>query len=195
MKILIIAHHRSGSTVLMRSLFHGIKNSIEICEPFKNKNPNTISNHIAFLNNSTNNVIEKHLITQPTKNYNDNILFFKEYMLNFNKVIILLRNNQIETAKSQYYLVKHMAEGVSVHSPYTIKENLDLSQDLTSVKNYHKSLYNLSSITKIPITFYEDLYSGNKEYINYFLKTQDIQINNFNLFCEYLNPKNRYRQN
>tara|TARA_R110000822_G_scaffold70814_3_gene171083 strand:- start:6 stop:593 length:588 start_codon:yes stop_codon:yes gene_type:complete len=195
MKILIIAHHRSGSTTLMYGLSQCIKNSISIFEPFTNNKILFLKDHLSNLNNSKTTIIEKHLIRSPYEDLKRNVEFFKEYMLNFDKVIILARKDQIETSKSHNYLVKQQSKGLSVHLSYVLEENLDINKDLIIIKNYQKNLYKFASITKLPIIYYEDLYSGNKNYIEDFLKFYGIHVDNFNLFCEYLNPKNRYRQN
>ena len=52
----------------------------------------------------------------------------------------------------------------------------------------------LASYFNTPITYYEDLYSNNTQYINSFLDNFDIKVTNLIQFYHKLNTQNRLKQ-
>jgi hypothetical protein len=220
MKILIISSGRSGSTALYNALVNNLDNSLGIFEPFNPVSNNFIKN-INKLNvyfklvdkGNIKNLIEKHLIFDVIDGYysrlvydktgllnpfefNYNIInkFYIKYMKNFDKVIILKRNNIEELAHSWYYARKNNV----FFEPYQsedIKDKDFLKTQYFLSEKYNSTLINLSISTKLPVISYEDLFSGDKDYIKYFLKIYNIKINDFENFYSHLNPSNRYKQN
>ena len=217
MKILILGLGRSGTTSLMRGLNEGISNSLCLFEIF---NPNSNDylqhnyvNYTNFLNNNTQPLIEKNLLSDiiyhiynidifKSLNFNQlvqlqpNIFsfiinFYINHSKYFDKIILMSRKNLKESAQSwvnsEYYQ--------DFHNPYKYNPNLDIKDKLYQLEFYQKVLESISLKLDIPITYYEDIYTGDKQDAYIFIKNNQIQINNFKNFYFYLNPKNRYRQN
>ena len=212
MKTLIISPPRSGSTSLFLGLHKSIKGCKGFCEPF-----NPINEPFGDLKSEYsldyNNLLVKLLpwdllYSHPlplrfidlvfTKNFvSFDILLpyilegLVKYSSNFDKVILLRRKNEIESAKSTTH-----ASSNGYHIPYSYDSTkYDYSKDLNFVVNNNNIIKNLSSILNIPITYYEDLFIGNKNNIKNFIDINQLPISNFENFYSYLDPKNRYRQN
>jgi hypothetical protein len=219
MKILIISSGRSGSTTLYNALVDNLNNSIGVFEPLNptsrdyTKNINKLKAYPKLVDkNNFENLIEKHLIfdivnghysrliynkvqfLDPLEfNYNIVNKFYIKYIKNYDKVILLKRNNIDELAHSWYYARKNDV----YFQPYQFKNIEDkdfLKTQYFLSKQYNSTLTNLNILTKLPIILYEDLFSGDKNYIKYFLKIYNIKVNNFESFCNYFNPKYRYKQ-
>jgi len=202
MKILILSSGRAGST----SLYKGLKNSINASkgyfEVFAPSYPTyipdsgSLKKHIKKLNKTHSNrvVIEKNLVFQPTPLFPDNsIKFYCEYLNNFNKVILLVREDVNEIGKSFAYA--RLNE--TWHKKYTLNNKLPLdlvNDQINLAKQYNNIIFQIAEQTKIPITYYKNLFSGNQNYINDFLKVYDIKVDNIDILYKALNPSNRYRQ-
>ena len=219
MKILIISSGRAGSSTLQNALANHLDDSISVFEPTNPIAKNYVKD-IKDLHKYTElvdgkkikNLVEKHLVGGIVNgyyslliynkighidhckfNFNTSNKFYLNYIKYFDKVILLKRNNIDELAHSWYHSLKTN----KFHESYTLKEINDkkfLEKQYTLVKKYNDALTNLSNLTKLPIILYEDLFSGDENYIKSFLKIYDIKVNNFKNFCECLNPKHRYRQ-
>lgn len=202
MKILILSSGRAGSTSLYQGLVKGINNSLGCWEVFVNHPPyyindkNSLRLHINNINNQSKHkvIIEKNLIFQPYTLYPSyTVNFYKNYIKNFDQVILLIRNNVQDLAESLAYS-RHNDKW---HFPYT--NNFNFSKDFLEKQcnfalHYNYLLKNLAYLTNLPLIKYENLFSGNKEYIKNFLKNYNIKMDNINDLYEALNPKNRYRQ-
>ena len=220
MKILIISSGRTGSTSLIHGLHASKKDAIKKFEPF-NKDlyfenfdfPNHL-NYISNINQDTL-YLEKNQIQDPVKykhiwisalqqtyffpcEKNEiwvspkiGVEVFINYSQNFDKVILLGRQNLKESAISLAHVEKHLIEP---YNKYTFDKKIDYKNELKLIKQRHKQLLKLSKLLNISITWYEDLFSGSKHYLNYFLEKNNIQVDNLELFYSYFNPKNRYRQ-
>jgi len=206
MKILIISQGRSGSTNLLNYLSNSIPNHLSYNEPF-NVDPIKVKNTIP-LDLKAPNLIVKTLVSYvPSNCYTffdteQTIQKIINYYLNslipnFNKIVLLTRMNEIENVKSYY----NSLETNKWHSPYHMPSSFSFSKDqrinsiLSNIRNNNSILYRLSEIIKVPITYYEDIFTGDKNKIQNFLKQSQIEISNFEKFYSYLDPKNRYRQN
>ena len=221
MKILILSSGRSGSTALYNALSKNLNKSLSIFEPFNPDSKDYITNiknankYCKLLDKKVNfnNLIEKHLVfdifsgyysyliyNKPDSlntsevNLNLAIKFYTKHIKNFDKVIILIRNNIQEMAESWY----QAGQTNKFFSKYNF--NSEVNQDL--LNQYiqqsilqNQSLLNLSNILKIPFISYENLFSGNPDYIKFFLNLYQIPISNFDNFYSYFDPKNRLRQN
>ena len=213
MKILIISTPRSGSTALFNGIFKSLNNYKGFCEP-SNLQSESLGNPIKDYSLNYPNLIVKILTwdvfySRPLPLNTIDLLFANNfvsldnvmpsiledlvnYSSDFNKVILLRRKNEIESAKSS----RHASLESKYHNPYFYNNTkYDYSENLNFIVNHNKIIHNLSNILKIPITYYEDLFQGSKSNINNFLTQNNIQLDNINTFYEYLNPKNRYRQN
>lgn len=184
MKILIVALPRTGSSNLLKGIAEGnyLNKSEVYYEPFhlSKKNQNLVY---------TENILVKTLIEQTT---NELLLQYKE---KFDKVILLSRRDLFKASESLAYSF----QSKDFHKPYSFSfKDID-KKWIKYSKNYIKKAYiqmlKFSSLTKIPITYYEDLYSGNKDFLKNFLKIYNIQIQDFNTMYKCLDPKNKYRKN
>ena len=75
---------------------------------------------------------------------------------------------------------------------YYLEENHNLEIDLTPIDYYCNKLEELSEKLQIPITWYEDLYSGDLNLIQKSIDKWDLNITAEQLF-QYVDPKLRYR--
>lgn len=203
MKLLILSSGRAGSTSLQKGLHQNIKNSVICFEPFNLERSNLINtdslfkDHIININKISKNklYIEKNLIHQPNSFYsNRTIDFYLKYISYFDKIILLVRKNVDEVADSYSNANINNNWHCSYKPIKAIPPDIKQRYWYDSI-NFNNLLYTFSDVTKIPIVYYEDLFSGNKNYIKNFLKIFDIKVNNFNQFYKYLSPKNRYKQN
>lgn len=198
MKILILGHHRSGSTSLYNAFHQSINNCEGVFEPFRGNNKRGyIKFHNKKIKNNSSNLVVKSLITDPFLNEYENITFYKKYIKSFNKVIILLRKDTKSTAESLNHIFPFLQNQNydQIHKPYKYNPLQSIESEYFAVTLDHRILNTISKITKLPILYYEDIFSGNLSYLENMLKVYDIKVNNFKLFCEILNPENRYRQN
>jgi hypothetical protein len=219
MKIIIIGLGRSGTTSFQKGLKASINNSSSLFEVFNNQSPHyigtqSLKNHIkklySFPHEKT--LIEKNLIQDPlaiignTPSFADFTIeefnkyvdishiilnFYLEYSLNFDKIILMSRKNLKEATESWV----NSAATSNFFQPYKPLPQLDTSKFSPLIDIYSSILETLSFKLNIPITYYEDLYTGNKKDIQVLLNKNDLQIDNFELLYEYLHPKNRLRQN
>ena len=195
MKILIISSGRAGSNSLSRGLQSSLNNHKLVIEPFNNyyfKNninpskydlsePNLIVKTLSF-HGPTNlfHYIDINLIQKQT------IDFLLEYSSNFSKIILLGRKNKIQTAKSWQKLFTSQFYNKSPLS------SLPYSDFLSHVSYSELILEIISNIKNIPITYYEDIFNGNKNNINTFLNSYKLILDNNNLH-NFLNPKGKYK--
>ena len=184
-RTVIVAMHRTGSTSLLKG-FRGIFKMRYLGEPwnlrvhdeYKYKDPKTVIGHDLL----------KTLIMQLPPGETDIIKFYSDFVKHYDKVIILSRKNRKAIAESWGLAEKTNNWNFS----YYLEENHNLNIDLTPVDYYCDKLEELSQKLKIPITWYEDLYSGDLKLIQKSIDKWDLKITAEQLF-EYVNPKLRYR--
>lgn len=192
-RILIIGTHRSGTTNLSKSLklslgvnklgepwnqdFNRYKLG-EGVEPFPY--PDGIKPY------SLVKTLIQHLPNDWTKGH---VEFYKDIAKHFDKVIILTRRNLLDMAIS-FEKAKEIGHW---HTEYTIDDpnKYDLSL------GYHQWCQELTlkvakSLDK-PVTWYEELYSGDVNLFNKEVDKWDIKLDR-DLFYTYFNPKNRLRK-
>ena len=185
LKILIIATPRSGSTAFCHALAKVLKFKV-IPEPF---NPFTIKyfgngKPLIDLNKELqDNIVVKSII-------NDKL---KDYVSRFDKTILLSRKNRILAEESWDYQKRHRGDGFFWHSTY-IHDGKPVSKDTIKTFDYlYNEMAEVSKNLNLPIFWYEDIFSDNKDKINSFIKELDLKIN-FHTFYRYINTKNRYRK-
>jgi hypothetical protein len=213
MKILILATPRSGSTTLFNALYKTLNNYKGFCEPFNNESKSLGDPNNEYSLNHNNllvkilfwdimhiiplsNILLLSIISQGFLSFNKLFPYIVNnlisYSSNFDKIILLKRENEIESAKSMAYATSQR----SFHSPYTYNNNkFNYSKWLNFIVNSNNIMQHLSQNLKIPLTYYEDLFQNDTLKIQSFLNQNQIEINDFQLFCNMLNSKNRYRQN
>lgn len=192
-RILIIGTHRSGTTNLSRSLkltlginklgepwnqdFNRYKLG-ENVEPFPY--PDGIKPY------SIVKTLIQHLPNDWTKGH---VEFYKDIAKYFDKIIILTRRNLLDMAIS-FEKAKEIGHW---HTEYTIDDpnKYDLSLD------YHQWCQELTlKVAKSldnPVTWYEELYSGDANLFNKEVDKWDIKLDRDLLFT-YFNPENRLRK-
>jgi hypothetical protein len=217
MKILILGLGRSGTTSLMKGLNSSINNSTCLFEIFNKNSPDYIHqnyiNHLNFLNTDIlkfkkEPLIEKNLIgdihgyIENKTNYQllykstDSLFYFTtifyiNYLKSFNKTILISRRNLKESSLSWANCLYYS----NFFQPYKFNPDLDIEDILYRFEFEQKIIEEISNQTNIPITYYEDIYTGNKQDVQNFLKQNNIQVDNFEILFEHLHPKNRLRQN
>lgn len=146
MKILIIALPRTGSTSLMHRLANE-KHLKPFFEPFDGTN--------RVIYNNQNNSVVKTIICHHKNNL--------ELINKFDEVILLNRKNLKELIESHSYQTYFSKRGYDSNSHYVYKTPpQDVINLCTSdILNWNEEINYLSDITKIPITYYEDIYNPN----------------------------------
>ena len=193
MKILIISPPRCGSTSLIKSIrdisgYHMINEPYYI-EPVKQKYP------LILKDNSVVKMISK----QVPHKYGTSADFIK-YIVSikndYDKIILLNRRNKTNHLESWANLMIKQKQNNDTHmiwySDDIEKELNHVSYDI-DLKHHVDSIYDISDILSIPITFYEDLYGDDRELSLNIIKQWDLDIDELQL-NELLNPRNRYRQ-
>lgn len=216
MKILILGLGRSGTTSLLNGLNASINNSLRLFEVFNPFSPDYADqnyiNHKNFLKNQTTPLIEKNLISDLTKHISHTEVFaslsfyqlihsmplfqfitnfYIKYFKSFDKIILMSRRNLKESTISWV----NCSHYKNFFEPYKPNPSLDIKDKLLEFEFYQKVLEDISLKLNIPITYYEDIYTGNKQDLQTFLKKTNIQVDNFEILFEHLHPKNRLRQN
>lgn len=203
MKIQILGNPRTGTTTLYYALLNTINHSAGIYEPlnphtnYKIINDKKLQEHLSIINNCNMNVIEKNTIVNEPKNCTTEhkrvqeverqFNFYKSYLQNFDKVILLYRKNIISTCRS---LANAQVYG-TWHTSYTSDPTLNFEKHIPVIELNNKVLLKLSKHLNIPLTYYEDLYSGDLDYLNNFLTYYDIKVNNLKEFYSVMDPQHK----
>lgn len=191
MKIQIIGPPRSGTTCLYFSLLGSIKYTMGIFEPL---NPgwnydltsfSKLEHHVKVINNHQTVLIEKNIVGAN----NFGLDFYKTYLKNFDRIILLGRKDIEDQAKSY----KYSSTTDNWHLPYSLPK--DNYKDMIPIlQSQNKLISQLSNYLEVPIVYYEDLYSNNKTYLNNFLKYYKINLDSPQNFYNKMNNKYRLRQ-
>jgi len=188
MKILILASARSGSTILIRALSK-ILRLYPYGEPFNYGLPNRPDTYPFPLQSRS---IVKTLVHQRPQKYDGKEDFYQVYKREFDKVILLTRKDLQQTYESLSYNVHNHPNG-DWPFRYWYKK-VPFKQELyDSVGLQYKQILQYSKKWDIPVTYYENLYSGNKEIIYECIKTWNLKIDYDRLY-HFIDPKNRYRK-
>jgi hypothetical protein len=171
MRILILGQPRSGTTTLVNALGKALKYK-SIHEPYK-QGYYKISNDFCII---------KTLINQPTPNVRD-----------FDNIILLARKDDKLAGESMQY-----AEATGIfNDTYSLPKNIDYRNKQRRAWELRQRIELVSNIINIPVTWYEDLYSGDTEIIYklvsdiWGLKLLDID---YPLLYKELNPTNKFRK-
>lgn len=197
MKILIIGTPRSGTTIFFRSLYQTF-NLTFFGEPWNTGIHEKIYDY-PLTNKS--HYITKCLADQVPEGYYDPVKFYSEYVKEFDNVFLLKRTNKDEVIESYTYNAVNRPEG-NWHEGYyladfTEQERIDLKNkfaaEISNIENIYSYIDKISQVTNIPITLYEDLYSGDPDTVNSILKRGNLTLTYKDLES-YLNPIHRYRR-
>jgi len=190
LKILIVASSRSGSTTLTR-MIGNILNYVQYHEPFNYGHPSYASK--IFPKILSNNCVVKSIIDQKPIGGGDILEFYKKYVNKFDKVILLSRKNKQEVYESMLHRVTYFWNG-DWHTPYIYEELPENDRVRKWVQHQSNLLESLSEISNIPITWYEDIYSGNKALVELKIKEWKIDSVTYENSKKYLNTENKYRK-
>jgi hypothetical protein len=146
MKILIIALPRTGSTSLLKKISKD-RNLKPFFEPFDGTG--------RVIYNNENNSVVKTIIPHHPNNL--------ELISNFDEIILLNRRNLNELIESHSYQTYFLKTGYNSNNPYVYKtppqEIINLCT--ADILNWNEEINRLSEISKIPITYYEDIFDSN----------------------------------
>jgi len=200
LKILIIATQRSGGTALTNGI--GLENYYRIHEPFVmvSDSDKLIEYPIKELE-KYNNTVVRTLSQQKPPSIKYNITNFHQILAkDFDKVICLDRLNTKEHEKSHINLLWKMQNKQLVTNTWQIDEIPQQFIDEYYRDNQHhilreqKEQLKLSSdVLKVPITWYEDLYSDNRTLSFATISKLGLDLDSFSL-NETLHPAKKYRQ-
>jgi len=117
------------------------------------------------------------------------IPFYNELIPKFDLIILLSRKNKQEVYESFQHFVNTKENW---HTEWNKEDDLEISEGVKNVVDgqYH-NINLIRDQHNIPITWYEDLYSGNYEVFKETTKDWGVDTEEF---FTYFNPKNRLRQ-
>lgn len=137
--------------------------------------------------------VVKSIIDQIPRGNTDVLDFYTNFVNEFDKVILLSRKNKQQVYESILHRVTYFANK-NWHTPYVYEELPENSIVREWVERQSNLLESLSKILNIPINWYENIYSGNKELVELEIKEWKIDSINYENSKEYLNPKNKHRR-
>jgi hypothetical protein len=203
-KIQILGPPRTGTTCLYDALRETTNYSTGIFEPinpfcnykipFLNFQEPLVQTHLNIIKNHPTTIIEKNVIiinNQLEINFqiSSYLKFYKEYLKNFDKIIFLYRSNLEEQAIS----FKTAKLTNNWHTPYKASK-IDYKDVLSYLQVQNYIVKTLSNFFNIPLTYYEDLYSNNLDFIYAFLDYYKIKVDNMYYFFNIMDNKNRLKQ-
>lgn len=184
-RVIIVAMYRTGSTALVKGLNNVFKIR-HLPEPWNyNLHPES---KFADAKNVIGHGLVKTLIWQLPPGESDMIRFYSDFVKHYDNVIILGRKNRKELAESWH----RAALTGNWYWSYYLEENHSLEIDLPKHNYCCDKLEELSEKLQIPITWYEDLYSGNLDLIQKCIDQWGLNITAEQLF-KYVDPKLKYR--
>lgn len=196
MKILIVGTSRSGTTSLLSGICK--QGYLKISEPYNSKRedrypypPNFLSEHRSMC--------VKSLVGHICKDFDNPIDFHVELSKHFDKVILTDRREYHNHWLSYCNLIyKSEVLGVSSHRPWSLKEidetiirNLKHEGWEDKFKKEKVYIKEVSNILGLNITYYEDLYSTNRDTSINTIQEMGLMVNEHLLLSE-LNPKKKY---
>ena len=197
MKILIIGTPRSGTSTLLRAISNstGYKSYGEPWNEFLR------APIMPFPYQFENKCTVKTLVYDiPTEFKDKPILdFYSTLNSSFDKVILLGRKNIDELNISFTYQMNEDKKNPSRskgswYTPYVVNEKtLDIAKWQLEIKQWCDLLKDISIHLNINITWYEDLYNGNKQYVDKFIESLEVDLNR-EIFYKWVNPDRRLRK-
>tara|TARA_B110000977_G_C10925121_1_gene434740 strand:+ start:64 stop:672 length:609 start_codon:yes stop_codon:yes gene_type:complete len=196
MKILIIGTPRSGTSALVRAFSNSI-GCKSYGEPW---NRSLRENQLPFPYQFENKCVVKTLVHDIPEEFKDKPIldFYSALSSSFDKIILLGRKNIDDLTVSFAYQMeedeKKKRTRNSWHTPYTVDiKNLDIPRWKPEVKKWCTLLQDISIHLNTNITWYEDLYSGNTQYVDKFIKNLEVDLNK-KTFYKWVNPDKKLRR-
>lgn len=196
-KILIIGIHRSGTTSLAKGLHASLEGDFTLFrEPYNSGTREYWGVCHLHPFSWPDSCIVKMLIDQLPYGFKGNYLdYFTSIVSDFDRVILLKRKNKKQVLESfshaNYY---HETKGrFSWHSSYTYDQNVNTEKYKMYINDLYQQLGELQKTLNIKYTYYEDLYSGNRDKVNKFLKRNKLTVN-LEEFFKFVDPSKKYRK-
>jgi len=200
LKILIIATPRSGGTSLTEGI--GLENYYQIHEPFiKISDSDKLIEYPIKKLEKYNNTVVRTLSQQKPPSIKYNITNFHQILAkDFDKVICLDRLNTKEHEKSHINLLwkiqnKHLVTNTwqidEIPQQFIDEYYRDYQHHI--LREQKEQLKLSSDVLKVPITWYEDLYSENRTLSFATISKLGLDLDAFSL-NETLHPDKKYRQ-
>lgn len=199
-KVLIIGVGRSGTTTLIKALGSLLK--LKQCgEPWNRAirdgvdtpEEDVISNY-GIVKTLIGHMPLSYAAGESKEEYWDNCVnFYKTFVSNYDKVILLSRKGRKDIALSAAHQYARSRSHRSWQEPYiALPENtLDLNMD--HANRACNSIERLSKSINVPITWYEDLYSGDHTKISDNIAKWNIDISVDDLY-RFVDPRHRFRR-
>lgn len=188
MRVLIIGTHRSGTTNLTRTLGK-VCNLLYVGEPWNYglwkketyKYPEVLKRF----------TLVKTIIEHVPYNLQGISIFdfYADLVTYFDNVIILTRRDRVAMAESRAHAIARNQWQVK----YSIDDPSKLYLDMDTVNERCDLIIKVAKSLSIPITWYEDLYSGDLDTIAKTIKPWGIDIDPKELM-PYIDPKYKLRQ-
>lgn len=191
MRILIIGTARSGTTTLTSAIGSILKLN-QVMEPFNPGVPYNLYNPI-----------QKNVVVKTLIHHHSNFEELIELSKTFDKTILLSRRDKIAAWESEcngiskrkktmersgYYNGFHLWHQPYVHDPTSLNE--DYKQ---VVIDRISLIINLHEKTRLPMVWYEDLYSTDIELARNTFESMGLGINYDDVYT-YMNPTKKYRK-
>lgn len=191
MKILIIGAPRCGTTTLTKALSE-LLNLKAYIEPWNCMYGTNMDN--LYTVHFGDDIVLKITIEQIPLDIEDYDNFIKEYYKLFDKVILLGRKD-LQTCSESFVFQRTYDEEVPQfwHENYVYDEELDTTEIYEQYEHWMYKLIEVSHFLNLPVTWYEDLYSGNENTIQDCIKSWGIDIKTSDLL-NYVHPSKRYRR-
>ena len=196
MKILIISPPRCGSTSLLNSI-SVLRNAERIAEPYTNPEELISRDPYTYPLSLSKNCVVKMITRQVPIDYgtpDDFVEFILSIYNLYDRVILISRKNFKDHFES-YVNLKLKLNKEDVHAPWYI-EDIKKYIDSISKTDFRKFITPISKLSKnlsIPITYYEDLYSLDRNKSYKILENLNIDLN-YHKLNYLLNPRFKYRQ-
>lgn len=202
-KILILSVPRAGSSKLTDILHRADQSYLKLAEPFNREAPGYIADETRWKLDQ--NMIVKTVPVDTSYGPELNQDLYLEFILDvskyFNKFIILKRRNKKEHWESWLNLHKKMSNNQDSYQAWNINELKGYNpgphinyEDTINPSN--RICDNFSLEKNIPITYYEDLYSYNRDKSKEEIKKWKLsdKFTYSHILMELTNPKYRSRQ-
>lgn len=193
MKVFILAQGRSGSNTITKAIADAIDHKVPWVDDFDNLN---IPFDIFEKQTDQNNIILKLHNNQKTDNFENQIDFLRYVHDKFDKVIYHARANTFDAGLS--------FENGMANENYTWTDN-KYTPVLTRPEINHIRYASLAVADIImyaktfdhDVTFYEELFTGDKQRTIDTIKRWNIEFNSLslNMLLERFNPKHKYTNN
>jgi len=148
MRILIISLPRTGSTSLLYKIAKE-RNLKPFFEPFDGTD--------RVIYNGEDNCVVKTIICHHSNNF--------ELINSFDETILLNRRNLKDLIESHSYQTYFSKKGYNSNNPYVYKTPpQEIINICTSdILNWNEEINYISEVTKIPVTYYEDIFDSNSK--------------------------------